>query len=61
MYCKYKGALQIFKLCNENTPENEWIHINFDIINKTRQQFFEVRNVYELGSGSGHIKGEGHY
>ena len=51
MYCKYKGALQIFKLCNEDTPEDEWIHLNFDIINTTRQQFFEVRLNHRLRVG----------
>ena len=51
MYCEYKSALQIFKLFNENTPENEWIHLNQDIINTTRQQFFEVRLNHRLRVG----------
>jgi hypothetical protein len=51
MYCDYKSALQLYKLFNENTPQNEWIHLNLDIINTSRQQFFEIRLNYQLRIG----------
>ncbi len=60
MYCDYKSALQIFKLLNENTPKNDWIHLNLDIINTTRQQFFEVRLNHRLRVGKNALCNELH-
>ena len=51
MYCNYKSALQLFKLFNECTPLTEWCHLNFDIINTSRQQFFEIKLNYMLRIG----------
>ena len=40
MYCKYKCAILLFKTFNHKIPTEEWIHLNFDQINTTRQTKF---------------------
>ena len=51
MYCDYKNSIQLFKLFNEKTPETEWLHLNSEIVNTTRQHFFEVRLNHRLRIG----------
>jgi hypothetical protein len=51
MYCEYKNALQLYKLFNEHVPHAEWCHLNFDVINTSRQQFFEIRRNHNLRIG----------
>lgn len=40
MYCKYKCAILLYKTFNQKNPMEEWIHLNFDQINTTRQTKF---------------------
>ena len=51
MHCKYKCALQLYKLFNECSPYTEWCHLNFDIINTSRQHYFEIRQNHNLRIG----------
>ena len=51
MFNDYKCALQLFKLFNDNYPQNEWLHLNFNIINTPRQMFFEIHQTNHLRIG----------
>ena len=51
MYSEYKNALQLYKLFNEQVPHTEWCHLNFNVINTSRQQFFEIRQNHNLRIG----------
>ena len=51
MYNEYKCALQLFKLFNDNTPQIEWLHLNFNIVNTPRQHFFEIYQTNQLRIG----------
>ena len=51
MYSEYKNALQLYKLFNEQVPYTEWCHLNFNVINTSRQQFFEIRRNNNLRIG----------
>ena len=43
MYNVYKCAIQLFKLFNETNQTDEWCHLNLNIINTSRQKFFEIK------------------
>ena len=51
MYNDYKCALQFFKAFNDNYPQNEWLYLNFNIINTPRQMFFEIHQTNHLRIG----------
>ena len=45
MFCQYKTALLLYRLFNDNVPEDEWIQLNVNIINTSRQtRFMTNRN-----------------
>ena len=48
----YKHALLLYKLYNTNLPEMDWIALNFQQINATRQTTFKIvkSNNYKVGN-----------
>ena len=40
MICKYKLALSLYKTFNDQLPYTEWLHLNFNQINTSRQVMF---------------------
>ena len=51
MFREYKAALLLFKTFNDKTPEKEWLHLNFNIINTTRQTRFMTKRDNSLKIG----------
>ena len=48
---KYKLALQLYKTLTQKCPTNDWISINFNIINISRQKMFAVNKTNRLRVG----------
>ena len=47
MLCKYKLSLLLYKTFNEQVPEDEWLHLNDNIVLTSRQTKFKcVKNNY---------------
>jgi hypothetical protein len=42
MLSEYKCVLQLYKTFNECLPINEWVHLNFDQVNTSRQTKFLI-------------------
>ena len=51
-FCLYRHGLLLYKVMNHEEPRNEWIDLNFQIINTPRQALFEVHSnsVYKVGN-----------
>ena len=47
----YKLALQLFKTINDRTPSKDWIQLNNNIINTSRQTTFATKkkNILKVG------------
>jgi hypothetical protein len=48
---QYKLALSLYKVFNDKTPINEWLHLNFTQINTSRQTHFMVSKTNKLKLG----------
>ena len=48
----YRHCLLLFKVFNNMIPRKDWLDLNFQMINTSRQKFFEVQNnsVYKVGN-----------
>ena len=51
MYCNYKMALSLYKVFNDKFPCNEWLHLNFNQINTSRQTTFMTSRTNNLKLG----------
>jgi hypothetical protein len=52
MYSCYKCTLQLYKLFNADSLISEWCHLNFEIINTSRQKYFKIRINNKLKIGN---------
>jgi hypothetical protein len=48
MMSQYKLALSLYKVFNDKTPINEWLHLNFTQINTSRQTHFMISKKINL-------------
>ena len=51
MLAHYKLALSLYKVFNDKSPLNEWLHLNFTQINTTRQTSFMTSKANKLKLG----------
>ena len=51
-FYKYRHSLLLFRIFNTAIPENDWLDLNTNMINTSRQKYFEVQNlsVYKVGN-----------
>ena len=51
-FCLYRHCLLLHKVFNDSIPKRDWIDLNFQMINTSRQISFEVQNhsVYKVGN-----------
>ena len=51
-FCLYRHSLLLYKVFNNEQPKNEWIDLNFQLINTRRQSLFEIQNssTYRVGN-----------
>ena len=50
-FCLYRHCLLLHKVFNDFIPKRDWIDLNFQMINTSRQTSFEIQNhsVYKVG------------
>jgi hypothetical protein len=51
MFCEYKIALLLYKTFNYTIPEEELMHLNFNIINTLRQTPIEAERGHSVTIG----------
>ena len=53
-FYKYRHALLLYKIFNDRFPVNDWLDLNFQMINTRRQKLFEIQNlsVYKVGNNT---------
>ena len=51
-FCTYRHCLLLFKLINNKITKRDWLNLNFQMLNTSRQIHFEIRNcsVYKVGN-----------
>ena len=51
-FCLYRHCLLLYKVFNNEIPKNDWLDLNFKMINTSRQIFFEISNTagYRVGN-----------
>ena len=51
-FCLYRHSLLLYKLFNNISPTRDWLDLNFQIVNTSRQVNFEVQNhsTYKVGN-----------
>jgi hypothetical protein len=51
-FCLYRHCLLLHKVFNDSIPKRDWIDLNFQMINTSRQTSFETQNhsVYKVGN-----------
>jgi hypothetical protein len=51
-FCIYRHCLLLFKVFNNRMSERDWLNLNFQMINTSRQALFEKQNcsVYKVGN-----------
>ena len=51
-FCLYRHCLLLYKVFNNEIPRNDWLDLNFKMINTSRQIFFEISNTagYRVGN-----------
>ena len=51
-FCLYRHCLLLHKVFNDFIPKRDWIDLNFQMINTSRQTSFEIQNhsVYKVGN-----------
>ncbi len=51
-FCTYRHCLLLFKVFNNKILKRDWLDLNFQMINTSRQNLFEVQNcsVYKVGN-----------
>ncbi len=51
-FCICRHCLLLHKVFNDSIPKNDWLDLNFQIINTSRQTTFEVQNcsTYKVGN-----------
>ena len=51
-YCMYKHCLMLYKLIDSRIPRMDWLDLNFQMLNGSRQKFFECqsRSNYKIGN-----------
>ena len=51
-FCNYKHCLLLYKLFNTRIPKLDWLDLNFQMINTSRQMYFECQNKsnYKVGN-----------
>ena len=54
---KYKLALQLYKTLSQKCPTNDWIIINLNITNTSRQKMFAVNKTNRLRVGYNAVSG----
>ena len=51
MFSKYKYSLLLYKTFNDDTHSDEWIHLNLNIINTSRQSDFKINRSNKTRQG----------
>jgi hypothetical protein len=51
-FCTYRHCLMLYKVINSMIPKRDWLSLNFQMINTSRQTYLEIRNcsVYKVGN-----------
>ncbi len=51
-FCIYKHCVLLHKVFNNSIPKRDWLDLNFQMVNTSRQTSFEIQNrsVYEVGN-----------
>ncbi len=51
-FCIYRHCLLMHKVFNDLIPKRDWLDLNFQIVNTSRQTSFEIQNhsVYKVGN-----------
>jgi hypothetical protein len=51
-FCTYRHCLLLFKVVNNKISNKDWLDLNFQMINTSRQTLFEIQNcaVYKVGN-----------
>jgi hypothetical protein len=51
-FCTYRHCLLLFKVINSKISKRDWLDLNFQMLNTSRQTRFEIRNcsVYKVGN-----------
>ena len=51
-FCTYRHCLLLFKVFNNKISNKDWLDLNFQMINTSRQTLFEIQNcaVYKVGN-----------
>ena len=61
MMCNYKLALSLYKTFNDQLPYSEWLHLNFDQVNTTRQVTFITQRKNKKKIGMNCLTNRYHY
>ena len=51
-FCIYRHCLLLHKVFNNSIPKRDWLDLNFQMINTSRQIYFEIQNHsgYKIGN-----------
>jgi hypothetical protein len=51
-FCIYRHCLLLHKVFNDSIPKGDWLDLNFQMVNTSRQTSFEIQNhsVYKVGN-----------
>ncbi len=51
-FCVYRHCLLLHKVFNNSIPKRDWLDLNFQMVNISRQTSFEIQNrsVYKVGN-----------
>jgi hypothetical protein len=61
MYCNYKLSLSLYKTFNDQLPSAEWIHLNFNQMNMSRQTKFHMTRTNNRRIGMNALCNRFHY
>ncbi len=51
-FCTYRHWLMLYKVINSMIPKRDWLNLNFQMINTSRQTYLEIQNCsgYKVGN-----------